>query len=286
MEEKQTKRFPYFKIFLGLLCVLAVVLIALMLERTIGSSVKDVVIDKAKVTDGAYFKNVRPLSTKIITVRASDGSYRLAFDDCLSCYYNDGVRAHFSDTGESLVCDNCGCETFYDDLGLISDECTPIPILAEYITSDDETITVPKAFLERCKEMLDVLRIGKGNYANIYTGADYRNMEITEASDVAVSYDDDDGGEAAEGADGPVDVDELRLRTEEITKLYQGYLNDVTLNASQSDIGVYGACYREFLGLCDELAETDVSDTRARAISEKFDEIEAKMREIGKASAR
>ncbi len=286
MDEKQAKRFPYFKIFLALLCVLAVALTAFMMEKTIGSSVKDVEISKAKITDGAYFKSVRPLSTKIIAVKASDGSYRLAFDDCLSCYYNEGVRAHFTDTGESLVCGNCGCETFYDDLGLISDECTPIPILGEYITQDDETITVPKDFLERCKEMLDVLRIGKGNYANIYTGADYRNMEITEASDVAVSYDDDDGKAADEAQADAVDVDELLLRTEDITKLYQGYLNDVTLNASQSDIGVYGACYREFLGLCDELAETDVSETRAKAISKKFDEIEAKMREIGKASAR
>lgn len=285
MEAKENKRFPYFKIFLGLLCILAVVFVALLVEKNIKSAVKDVTINKSSVSsESVSFKNVKPLSTKIMTVRASDGSYRLAFDDCLSCYYNEGVRAHFTDTGVSVVCDNCGCETFYDDMGLISDECTPIPILSDYITETADSITVPKDFLERAKEMLDVLRIGKGNYANIYSGADYMNMEITEASDIAVSY--DDGNEADTTPADPADIDELLLRTEDITKLYNGYLNDVTINASQSDIGVFDACYREFLALCDELAETEVSVSRAKAISDKFDEIEGKMREIGRNSAR
>ena len=285
MEAKENKRFPYFKIFLGLLCILAVVLVALLVEKNIKSAVKDVTINKSSVSsESVSFKNVKPLSTKIMTVRASDGSYRLAFDDCLSCYYNEGVRAHFTDTGVSVVCDNCGCETFYDDMGLISDECTPIPNLSDYITETADSITVPKDYLERAKEMLDVLRIGKGNYANIYSGADYMNMEITEASDIAVSY--DDGNEADTTPADPADIDELLLRTEDITKLYNGYLNDVTINASQSDIGVFDACYREFLALCDELAETEVTASRAKAISDKFDEIENKIREIGRKSAK
>ena len=243
MEAKENKRFPYFKIFLGLLCILAVVLVALLVEKNIKSAVKDVTINKSSVSsESVRFTNVKPLSTKIMSVRASDGSYRLAFDDCLSCYYNEGVRAHFTDTGVSVVCDNCGCETFYDNMGLISDECTPIPILSDYIIETADSITVPKDFLERAKEMLDVLRIGKGNYANIYSGADYMNMEITEASDIAVSYDDGDDEDGAPA--DPVDIDELLLRTEDITKLYNGYLNDVTINASQSDIGVFDACYR------------------------------------------
>ncbi len=282
---KETKRFPFFKLFLGLLCVAALAVGAFAVERAIGSSVKDVVIDKASLTEKITFIKVKPLSTKIMAVKTADGAVRLAFDECLSCYYNDGVASSFTDTGESVVCDNCGCETFYEDMGLLSDECTPIPILADYIVDNGKTVTVPKDFLERCKEMLDVLRSGKGNYATVYGQTDFMNMEITEASDAAVRYDDSSDENDFLPAD-PVSVDDLLRRTEDITKLYNGYLNDVTINASQSDIGAYTACYKEFLALCDELADTEVTNARAVEINKKFDEIEAKLREIGKKSAK
>lgn len=283
MDNNETKRFPYFKIFLGVLCIIAVALCAFAVEKTISSSVKDVVIEKASLSDGVNYIKVKPLSTNIMVVCDEDGIYRLAFEECFSCYYNDGVKSTFSDTGSSLICENCGCETFYEDIGLLSDECTPIPILADYIIEDETTITVPKAFLEDCKSMLDTLRIGKGNYATVYGDADYMNMEITEASDVAVMYDD---GIVDDTPADAVTVDNLLQRTETITKLYNGYLNDVTINASQSDIGIYTACYKEFLGLCDELADTDVTVSRAAEIEEKFDEIENKLREIGRSSAK
>ncbi len=275
------KRFPFFKIFLGLLCIAAIAVCAIAVEKTISSSVKEVVIDKSDITDTVTFFKVKRLSTKIMAVKASDGSLRLAFDECLSCYYNDGVKSNFEDSGESVICDNCGCETIYDELGLLSDECTPIPLLEEYITDNGSTLSISKEFMERCKEMLDVLRSGKGNYATVYGQTDYMNMEITEASDAAVSV---DGAEEDEAPLRNVSVDDLLRRTEDITKLYNGYLNDVTINASQSDIGAYTACFKEFLALCDELAETEVSKTRASEIDAKFDKIEARMREIGKNS--
>ncbi len=281
MDSKENRRFPYFKIFLGILCVAAVVVSAFAIEKTISTAVKDVVIRKADIGDGVKFVKVKPLSTSIMAVRLPDGTYRLAFNECLSCYYNDGVQSNFTDTGESVICDNCGCETHYEDMGLLSDECTPIPILADYITETDDSIIIPKDFLERCKEMLDVLRIGKGNYATVYGQTDFMNMEITEASDAAVSFDDGSDSEKE-----PVSLEELLQRTETITKLYNGYLNDVTINASQSDIGTYTACYKEFLALCDELADTDISDSRAAEIDKKFDEIENRLREIGRAAAK
>lgn len=284
MEVKETKKFPYFKIFLGILCLIAVAVAAFAVEKTISTSVKDVVINKSDITGEVSYIRVRPLSTRIMAVRDSEGGCRLAFEECFSCYYNDGVNSTFTDTGESVICDNCGCETYYDDMGLLSDGCTPIPILKDYIIDGAQTITIPKDFLERCKEMLDVLRIGKGNYANVYgRTADYMNMEITEASDMAVSYDD---GESDAPQSEYVTVDELWDRVEDITKLYNGYQNDVTINASQSDIGIFTACYKEFLALCDELAETDISDERALEISRKFDEIQERIREIGKNSAK
>ncbi len=284
MEHSEVKRFPYFKVFLGLLAVVAIALGAMAVEKTISSSVKDVEIDKASLSaDKVAFIKVSPLSTRVMAVIADDGTVRLAFDECLSCYYNDGVKGKFKDTGKGVECDKCGCETLYSDMGLLSDECTPIPILNDYIEQNDKTVVIPKAFLENCKEMLDVLRSGKGNYATVYGDKDFRNMEITEASDVAVQYDVDGQNEVPEKT---VTVDDLYNRAENITKLYNGYLNDVTINASQSDIGAYTACYKEFLTLCDELNETDVTSERAVQIDGKFDEIENKLKEIGRSSVK
>ncbi len=278
MDANQTKRFPFFKLFLGLLAIIAVVVGAVMVEKNISKAVKDVTINKSEISGHIKYIKVKPLSTRIMAVKTDDGEIHLAFDECLSCYYNNGVKGSFSDTGESVVCSECGCETFYEDMGLLSDECTPIPILADYTVESADTVTVPKEFLETCKDALNVLRSGKGNYKSIYGESDFRNMEITEASDAAVAYDAPDN-EADE-----IDVDALLSRTEDITKLYNGYLNDVTLNASQSDIGVYTACYDEFILLCDELADTRISNRRASEIGKKFDEIESKLREIGKKS--
>lgn len=278
MSSNDTKRFPFFKVILTLMVIAAVIVTALAVERTISKSVKDVVIEKTSIGSKVQYIKVKPLSTKIMAVRTPEGDIRLAFDECLSCYYNDGIKGSFSDTGSGVVCSECGCETAYEDMGILSDECTPIPILAEYVIDNGDTITIPKAFLETCKDALDTLRSGKGNYANIYGDSDFRNMEITEASDAAVPYSEQDGE--------TVSIDDLLNRTEDITKLYNGYLNDVTINASQSDIGIYTACYKEFLALCDEVADTVVTDRRAAEINKKFDEIEAKLREIGKKSAK
>lgn len=280
MGKTDTKRFPFFKVFLSLLAIVAIIVCAFAVEKTIGKSVKDVVIQKADIGSDVKYIKVKPLSTRIMAVRDSEGEIRLAFDECLSCYYNDGVKGSFSQTENGVVCSECGCETALDDMGVLSDECTPIPILKEYVLEDADTITIPKDFLEECKAALDILRSGKGNYASIYKDADFRNMEITEASDVAVPYNDDESKEEA------VSVEELLDRTETITKLYNGYLNEVTINASQSDIGIYTACYKEFLVLCEEVTDTAVTDTRAIEINKKFDEIEQKLKEIGRKSSK
>ncbi len=275
----ETKRFPYFKLLLGVLAVAIICFGAFSVEKAIGNTVRDVNIKKSSLsTDKVTFRSVKPLDTKIMAVIASDGTVRLAFDDCLSCYYNDGVRAHYTDTGTSVVCDNCGCETMYDDLGVLSYECTPYPILSDYIYEDDTTLEIRKDFLEECKDMLGVLRSGKGNYATVYPESDYMNMEITEGGDRAVEY--DTSGEISVPQQ-PVTVDYLLNRTETITKLFNGYQDDVTMNSDHDDIAAFESLRTEFLDLCDELADSDIDAQRAIEINQRFDEMEAEIRELG-----
>lgn len=275
----ETKRFPYFKIFLGLLAVAVIVFGAFSVEKAIGNTVRDVNIKKSSLsTDKVTFRSVKPLDTDIMAVIASDGTVRLAFNDCLSCYYNDGVRAHFTDTGKSVICDNCGCETLYDDMGILNYECTPYPILSDYVIEDDTTIEVRSDFLEECRDMLNVLRSGKGNYATVYPESDYMNMEITEGGDRAVEF--DTSGEISVPRQ-PVTVDSLLNRTEEITKLFDGYQDDITMKSSHDDIAAFEALHEEFFDLCDELADTEIDTDRALEIDKRFDEIEDSVRELG-----
>lgn len=278
-ETSEAKRFPYFKIFLGLLAIAVIIFGAFSVEKAIGETVRDVNIKKSSLSaDKVTFRGVKPLDTKIMAVIASDGTVRLAFDDCLSCYYNDGVRAHFKDTGTSVVCDNCGCETLYDDIGILSYECTPYPILNDYIIEDDTTVEIRSDFLEECKDMLGVLRSGKGNYATVYPESDYMNMEITEGGDRAVEY--DTSGEISVPQQ-PVTVDSLLNRTENITKLFNGYQDDITMKASHEDIAAFEALRGEFFTICDELADTEIDTDRALEINRRFDEMEAEIRELG-----
>ncbi len=282
-EKNGTRRFPYFKVILGVLALAVIVVGAFSVEKAIGNTVRDVNIKKSALSaDKVVFRSVKPLDTKIMAVLASDGTVRLAFDDCLSCYYNEGVRAHFKDTGTSVICDNCGCETLYDDMGLLSYECTPYPILNDYIIEDDTTVEIRSDFLEECKDMLTLLRSGKGNYATVYPESEYMNMEITEGGDRAVEY--DTSGEISVPRQ-PVTVDSLLNRTENITKLYNGYLDVVTMAADHDDLAEFEAVHQEFKELCDELADTEISAERALEIDARFDEIEEKIRTIGQRAA-
>ncbi len=278
---QKTKRFPFFKIFIGILGLIAVLAVAIGAEKHISSIIKDVNIKKDNLsTEEVTFFDVTPLDTQIMAVIASDGTCRLAFNECLSCHYNDGVKATFTDDTERKIvkCTNCGCETAYDDLGILREDCTPIPILNDYIVIDDHTIMIPKEFLTDCKTMFDVIRSGKNNYATVYDTYDYMNMEITEAGDAPVSYDRD--GEIFVPAK-PIRTDDLYNRAESITKLYNGYVDGVSVNAPADVIESFTQTYKEFSALCEELNTTELAPERTVEISEEFDRIEKIIRETG-----
>lgn len=271
-EKVEKKHFPFFKVLIGIIAIIAIALIAFGLERAIGNTIRDVNIKKDKLSGtNITYTSVKPLDTRIMAIIASDGSVRLAFEECLSCYYNYGVKSTFTDTGTSVICDNCHCETPYDNIGILMEECTPYPILNEYYIEDDHTIMIPKDFLEHCSEILALYRKGPGNYTPIYGDEDYTNMAITEGGDRALQY-DMDGGVRAPGHTNP--YEELEYRNEQISGIYNIYKEDVNMYASQEDRNTFEALFKELQELSDSI-EPDMSDDEVEEINVLFDEIEA-----------
>ena len=152
------------KILLGVIALIFIVICAFALEKTIGSRITDVVIEKSAITDEkAIFIPLNMLDTKIIAVIASDGTYRLAFDDCIGCYYERGKHGRFSNNSDNtgLVCDICGIEIMYDDMGFLTEESMPYPIAETEIISNEDNFVIPEKYLINKKAVLENLRKGK-----------------------------------------------------------------------------------------------------------------------------
>lgn len=152
------------KILLGVLALAFIVLCAFAMEKTIGSRITDVVIDKSAITEEkAIFIPLRKLDTNIIAVKASDGTYRLAFDDCIGCYYENGKHGRYSNNSDNtgVVCDTCGSEIMYDDMGFLTEESMPYPIAETEIISNEDQFIIPEKYLMNKKAVLENLRKGK-----------------------------------------------------------------------------------------------------------------------------
>ena len=150
------------KMLLGIIAVIILVIVSVMLEKQINSKPKDVLINKEEISETAKFISLKPLDTNIIAVKAADGSYRLAFDDCEGCYVQFGVHSkykiNFDNTG--LVCKKCKHEVSYEDMAF-SEECKPVPIHTAEIIQEEDKFIIPSEYLERKKQELDGMREGK-----------------------------------------------------------------------------------------------------------------------------
>ena len=86
---------------------------------------------------------------EILAVRAPDGSIRTAFNTCQVCY-NSG-RGYYKQSGDELVCQNCGNRFKANAVEIEIGGCNPVPILGENKTDDGTTIVIPQKFLEQNK---------------------------------------------------------------------------------------------------------------------------------------
>lgn len=169
MEDKTSLRLEenrhqiFRKAVLGVIFVLVILVAALMIETHISGVIKDFTVKKSSITDEkATFIPLKQLDTDIIAVKASDGTYRLAFNDCTRCYYQEGKHKRFTNNNseDGLVCENCGCEIKYDDIGFVTEEGTPYPIAESEIISDKENFTLTADYLKNKKLILESWRNG------------------------------------------------------------------------------------------------------------------------------
>lgn len=111
----------------------------------------DIVIDESAISATAAFYdyNADGTTVEIFAVKASDGSNRIAFNTCQSCY--GSPYAYFIQQGDVLQCQNCGQYFELDSVGIVHGGCNPIPITAENYENADGKITVSAEFLGQYK---------------------------------------------------------------------------------------------------------------------------------------
>ena len=157
------------KMMLGIITVIVVIIIAVFIEANINEKPTDIIIEKTSISEEkAKFIPLKALDTNIIVVKATDGSYRLAFDDCIGCYIERGEHGQFKNNSDNtgLICKKCKNEVMYDEMGYLPEESMPYPIPEIEIISEYDAFTIPAEYLEQKKVILQEYR--KGNAVNSY----------------------------------------------------------------------------------------------------------------------
>ena len=108
---------------------------------------ESMVIPTADITGEASFFPVEVDGTnmEVIAVRDSAGDIRTAFNTCQICY--DSGRGYYVQSGDYLVCQNCGNRFSVDQVEIESGGCNPWPIFDENKTVNDDEISISYDFL-------------------------------------------------------------------------------------------------------------------------------------------
>ncbi len=152
------------KLIIGLAALVILVICAFLVEQNINIRLTDMVVKKSSISEEkAQFIPLRQLDTNIIAVKLSDGSYRLAFDDCTGCYSQFGKHGKFKNKEDNtgLICKNCKSELSYEDMGFLTEESMPYPIYETEIETDEERFILSVEYLSKHKAIFSELRKGK-----------------------------------------------------------------------------------------------------------------------------
>ena len=115
----------------------------------------NLVIKIADVSETPSFYGYNELENKmeIITVKASDGSMRTAFNTCQVCYSSG--RGYYEWKDDVLVCQNCGNKFGIDDVEVARGGCNPVPIEDENKSTDETSIIIDKSFFEETEVIFE-----------------------------------------------------------------------------------------------------------------------------------
>ena len=103
----------------------------------------DIVIAEADITERASFINYDAggVTVQFLAIRGSDGDVRLAYNTCQSC--SPSPLAYFVQSGDKLVCQNCGQTFAADNVGEGGYGCNPAAV--PDAVWGEGAITVPAA---------------------------------------------------------------------------------------------------------------------------------------------
>ncbi|WP_201765749.1 DUF2318 domain-containing protein [Treponema primitia] len=112
---------------------------------------QDLVIPLGDLSATAQFYPVviEGVQMEVLAVKAPDGTFRTAFNTCQVCYASG--RGYYKQSGNALVCQNCGNRFTMGRVEVSSGGCNPVPIFPQYKTVDSEKITISKDFLVKAK---------------------------------------------------------------------------------------------------------------------------------------
>lgn len=83
---------------------------------------------------------------EVLSVKASDGTIRTAFNTCQSCFASGA--GYYVQEGNDLVCQNCGFHFTPDQVEIQSGGCNPWPIFDENKTVTADMIRISYDFLK------------------------------------------------------------------------------------------------------------------------------------------
>lgn len=158
---------------LPILAVAAVVMCVVVMFLVKGSGItkdsgvvtiasgESLVIPTADITTDASFYPIEVDGTnmEVIAVKDSAGNIRTAFNTCQICY--DSGRGYYVQSGNYLVCQNCGNRFAMDQVEIESGGCNPWPIFDKSKTVTADEISISYDFLAESER---IFANWKGNY--------------------------------------------------------------------------------------------------------------------------
>lgn len=114
---------------------------------------EDLVIPISGLSTTASFYSVEIEGTpmEIIAVIDNDGNIRTAFNTCQICYSSG--RGYYVQSGDKLVCQNCGNQFTIDQVEIQSGGCNPWPIFAENKTVTEDSVIISYDFLNESRQI-------------------------------------------------------------------------------------------------------------------------------------
>lgn len=119
------------------------------------------IIPVSEISETAQFYPVLVNGTQmeVIAVKDSKDNIRTAFNTCQICYSSG--RGYYVQSGNVLVCQNCGNRFTVDQVEIETGGCNPWPIFPENKTVTDESIIISYEYL---KEATQIFANWKTNY--------------------------------------------------------------------------------------------------------------------------